>query len=394
MQAKSIKGKSLEEIQSALQQCMVDASLPKGVPMAPDGQGFQPTLAFVFMSIKQDYDAVSALLDASGISIFGATTAGEFIDEEIGAGSISILLLDMNRSNFKILIEDYSHKDPEELARNMAHQANDLFHHPAFILSYSVEVAAGLGLGEPIIRAIESVAGRDITIWGGGAGDDLAFIQTAVFTNGQSTNNGIILLVMDEDKIEVRGMAASGHKAVGTEKIVTKAIGNVMYAIDHQPATEMVLKYMGLKLTKEEAETFTPGIVVFSLLRDTGDPVLRSSGVFDLENKSLVINGSIKEGDKIRLTLPPDFEVIEEVRKSAAKVQQTEMPDADALLMFSCVGRLAEFGPMIGDEIQGVKNVFNVPMAGFFTYGEFGRATLGNNEFHNHTCCWVALKEK
>jgi hypothetical protein len=58
---------------------------------------------------------------------------------------------------------------------------------------------------------------------------------------------------------------------------------------------------------------------------------------------------------KIRLTLPPDFEVIEDVRKSAARVQQNDMPDADALLMFSCVGRLAEFGPMISDEIQGLK---------------------------------------
>jgi hypothetical protein len=95
--------------------------------------GFKPTLAFVFMSIKQDRDAVSALLDASGISIFGATTAGEFIDGDISAGSISILLLDMNKSNFKILIEDYYQKDPEELARTMARQAGDLFHHPALI---------------------------------------------------------------------------------------------------------------------------------------------------------------------------------------------------------------------------------------------------------------------
>lgn len=380
MHAKSIKGNSPDEIKSALNDAMA--------------VGFQPTLAFVFMSIKQDYDAVAALLDTSGISIFGATTAGEFIDEVVATGSISILLLDMNRSNFKVLIEDYSHKDPEVLARHMANQANALFHHPAFILSYSVDVATGLGLGEPLIRAIESVAGSDITIWGGGAGDDLAFSETVVFTNGQSTKSGILLLVLDEDNIEVRGMAASGHKAVGTEKIITKAIGNVMYTIDDQPATDMVLKYMGLTLTQEEAETFNPGIVVFSLLRDVGDPVLRSSGVFDMQDKSVIINGSIREGDKIRLTLPPDFEVIEQVRKSAARVQQTEMPDADALLMFSCVGRLGEFGPMIGDEIQGVKNVFNVPMAGFFTYGEFGRATLGNNEFHNHTCCWVALKEK
>ncbi len=380
MKAKSIKGNSTEEIKSELIESMAD--------------GFQPTLAFVFLSIRQDRDAVSALLNATGISIFGATTGGEFIDKELGAGSISILLLDMNKSNFKVLLGDYSDKDPEELARNMAHKARELFHNPAFILAYSVEVATGLSLGEPIIRAIESVAGRDIIIWGGGAGDDLAFQETAVFTNDRSINRGILLLVLDGDNIVVKGMAASGQKPVGTEKTITKAVENLLYTIDHQPATEMVLKYMGLNLTQEEAETFNPGIVVFSLSRDIGDPVLRSSGVFNWDNKYIVINGSIKEGDKIRLTLPPDFEVIEDVRKNAEQMQQTEIPDADALLMFSCVGRLGEFGPMAGDEIEGVKNVFNVPMAGFFTYGEFGRATNGNNEFHNNTCCWVVLKEK
>ncbi len=88
------------------------------------------------------------------------------------------------------------------------------------------------------------------------------------------------------------------------------------------------------------------------------------------------------------------FEILEVVSKNAEKMKQSEIPNADALLMFSCVGRLGEFGPMAGDEIEGVRNVFNVPMAGFFTYGEFGRATNGANEFHNNTCCWVALKEK
>jgi hypothetical protein len=33
-------------------------------------------------------------------------------------------------------------------------------------------------------------------------------------------------------------------------------------------------------------------------------------------------------------------------------------------------------------------------MAGFFSYGEFGRAARGKQEFHGTTCSWVALKEK
>lgn len=380
MKAKSIKGRSAEEIQLALEQSMAD--------------GFRPTLAFVFISIKQNRDAVSAMLDAKGIRLFGATTGGEFIDGDAGTGSIAILLLDMNKSNFRILLEDYSEKDPATVAGTMAEKAMKEFKNPAFILSCGIELATGLAIGEPIIRAIEAVAGKDTTIWGGMAGDDFQFKETFVFTNQQSLSKGILLLVVDGDKVLLGGQAASGQKPAGTEKTVTRMIGNWIHSIDNQPAAEMVLKYMGLNLTREQAETFTPGTIVFSLSREMGEPVMRSSGVFNWENKSIAINGSVKEGDKIRLTLPPDFEIVEEVSKDAEKMKQTKMPEADALLMFSCIGRLGAFGPLINDEIEGVKNAFNVPLAGFFTYGEFGRATHGNNEYHNMTCCWVALKEK
>lgn len=384
MKAKTIKGNSPEEIQSALQQSMAD--------------GFKPTLAFVFISIKNDIDAVCMFLDRQGIQIFGATTGGEFIDGDISAGSIAILLLDMNPSHFEILLWDYRDKDPEAVAREMAESAKEKFKNPSFIISTNIHATGESEslLGDPIIKAIESVTGIETIIWGGRAGDDFIFDETVVFTNHQSTKRGILLLVLDGDKILVRGEAASGQKPVGTEKIITKAIGNWVYEIDDKPAAEMVLKYLGLNLTQEEAETFYPtnANVVFSVSRDKGDPVLRGAGVFNWKNKSIFLLGSIHEGDKIRLTLPPDFEVVEEVSKNAEKIKREEMPEADALLMFSCIGRLAQFGPLVGDEIEGLRKVFDVPMAGFFTYGEFGRTKNGNNEFHNNTCCWVALKEK
>jgi hypothetical protein len=42
---------------------------------------------------------------------------------------------------------------------------------------------------------------------------------------------------------------------------------------------------------------------------------------------------------------------------------------------------------MLNTEIGGIRKIFNTSMAGFFTYGEYGRATDGNNEYHNYTCC-------
>ena len=381
MKAKSIKGTSPEEIKTALEQSMAD--------------DYKPTLAIVFMSIKQDIDTIRNLLNQQGIQIFGATTGGEFIDGDIGAGSIAILLLDMDPAKFMVLLEDYSNKDSEVLTQTMALKAKDRFKNPSFIISNSIEVAKGADYGESILRAIESVTGSDTIIWGGRAGDDFLFNETIVFSNEKSLSRGILLLVLDGDQILVKGQAASGQRAVGTEKIVTKAVGDWVYEIDHQPAAEMVMKYLGLKLTEAKDEAFNPDSnIVFSVSRDQGDPVLRGAGVVNWKNKSIYILGSIKDGDKIRLTLPPDFEVIEEVSQNAEKMKIEELPDPDALLMFSCIGRLGQFGPLVGEEIEGIRKVFNVPMAGFFTYGEFGRTFNGNNEFHNNTCCWVALKEK
>ena len=383
MKAKSIKAKSPEEVQDALNNSLAD--------------GFKPTLAFVFASIKQDITAIAAILDKQGIAIFGATTGGEFIDGDIGSGTIAILLVDMNLSHFKVLLGDYHDKDPRVVAREMTTEAKESFKNPSFIISVSVDITGEYGpiLEDSLIKSMESVTGKEAIIWGGRAGDDFVFKETVVFNHTLSTKSGIIMLVLDGDKILVRGAAASGQMAVGTEKTITKAIGKWIYEIDHKPAAEMVLKYLGLNLTQQEAETFYPKeSIVFSVSRDKGDPVLRGLGVFDWKNKSFSSLGDMHEGDKIRLTIPPDFEVIEEVRKNAEKIKQDELPEADALLMFSCIGRLGQFGPLVGDEIEGVRKVFNVPMAGFFTYGEFGRTKNGYNEFHASTCCWVALKEK
>jgi hypothetical protein len=382
MKAKSIKGTTAEEIKKALTESITD--------------GFVPTLAFVFISIKQDWEAVSALLDKKGIQIFGATTGGEFIDGDIGAGSIAILLLDMNPAHFTLLLEDYSGKDPIAVAQAMAQKAKEKFANPTFIISNSLELTRSVEMGEPILLAIESVTGPNTIIWGGRAGDDFLFQNTIVFSNHRSLQSGILLLVLDGDNILLTGQAASGQKAVGTEKTITKIMDNWIYELDNQPATDMVMKYLGLNLTEEETIDFNPinYNIMFSVAREKGDPIIRGVGGFNWKEKSVFILASIKEGDKVRFTLQPDFEIVDEVTGNAEKIRQSEMPHADALLMFSCIGRLGQFGPLIGEEIEGIKNVFNVPMAGFFTYGEFGKTNQGNNEFHNSTCCWVAIKEK
>ena len=93
MKAKLIKGTSPEEIKVVLQQTTVD--------------GFKPTLAIVFLSDKQDRDAICKIHGTAGIAVFGVTTNGEFTGEAITEKSIAILIKPSATSiSFRRILEE------------------------------------------------------------------------------------------------------------------------------------------------------------------------------------------------------------------------------------------------------------------------------------------------
>jgi len=379
MKAKSIKGTSTEEIQSALKQSMAD--------------GFQPTLAIVFISISQDRNAVCKILDDAGIQIFGATTNGEFIDENPEKLSVSILLLDINPAYFTVLFSEYPEKNYREVAKDIAEKTKQLFQHPAFLVAGSnLETDA-----EQLLFGFEDAIDKQVTVFGGMAGDDYTFKDQYVFTNDKESNRGIVVLAFDEDKIKIKGRATCGWKAVGTEKTVTKSEGNHVFTVDNVPVLDITTKYGGIENVSPDNQGLLMELATsfpLQLQRETGEPVMRPGLLVDWSDNSFYCSGTVPQGSKVRFSLPPDFDVMEKVIRNTQDMKATEMPDADALIVFSCAGRIVALGPLMNMEIEGVKNVWNVPMVGMFSNAELARATGGNLEMHNLTTCVIALKEK
>ena len=379
MQAKSIKGKSPEEIQSELEQSMQD--------------GFRPTLAVVFLSVSQDRNAVNKILSNAGVKIFGATTNGEFTDENPEKFSVAILLLDMNAEHFSILFSEYADKNYRETSRAIAREAKQLYRHPAFLIAGSdMETDA-----EQLLFGFEDEVGEDVNVFGGMAGDDYAFTEQFVFTNNKESNRGMIALALDEEKIKIKGRATCGWKAVGTEKTVTRSEGNHVYTVDNVPVLDLTTKYGGIENVSPDNKNLMLEVAAnlpIQLQRESGDPVMRPGLVLDWSDRSFYCSGTIPQGSKVRFSLPPDFDVMEKVIKGVEKLKATDMPEADALVVFSCAGRILSLGPMMNQEIEGVKKVWNVPMVGMFSNAELARATGGKLEMHNLTTCCVALKER
>ena len=385
MKAKSIRGRSAEEIQSALHQSMAD--------------GFKPTLAVMFISIKQDRNAICEILNERNIDIIGATSSGEFINGHQSEGEAAVMLLDINKNDYIILFEDIGERTLDDAATNMAKAALQKFSNPAFILCSTLLSASGKMIdGETLVRSIEETTGSQINLFGGMAGDDITFTGTYVFTNDRSTDYGMVSLVLNEEKITLQGMAISGWRPMGVFRTVTKSEGNLIYTIDNEPALEMYLRFLGAdKSSADDQVKFFDSIGIhypFQIERENREPKMCNPVGYDKEKGALMCESDVLQGSRFRFSTPPDFDIIETVISKAGELKDHAHGEADALLIFSCAGRLSTLGPMAHEENEGLTRIWNVPMAGFYTYGEFGRAINGKHEFHSTTNSWVALKEK
>ncbi|MCA1744934.1 MAG: FIST C-terminal domain-containing protein, partial [Bacteroidales bacterium] len=354
MKAKSIHGSSVSEIEKALSNA-IEAD-------------FKPTVAIAFISVKQDRKAISKLLEAENIDVFGATSCGEFVNGTQTVGQTAVLLLELSKENYTIQFEDIVDRSLDEAVSSLADKAKQQFSKPSLIIcSTGLNQKGEFFSGEKMVTNLKQQLGSEKIFFGGMAGDDWELKGTFVFTNDQETDNGIVALVLDGDKINLKGMAITGWKPLGITRTVTKSIDNLLYEIDGKSAVELYLKYLGKedKITQENYDVFQELSFEYPFIvkRDENETVLKSAMKIDDQEKALVMDMPMPEGTKFWFTNPPDFDIVEEVIEKATELKQDSKEGADALLIFSCAGREPVLGPMVTDENEGIAEVWKTPMA-------------------------------
>ncbi|MEN9612838.1 MAG: hypothetical protein RLZZ628_3652 [Bacteroidota bacterium] len=357
--------------------------------------GFRPTFGIVFCSPAQDFQSIMSLFKQYQIDLAGCTAAGEIVNEALYESSIACTLMDLNRDYYQLgmIAPTTSDDDENTVARKARAFADDRFENVAMIV-----LSSGIhNDGEKIISGLRSGVKHNIPIFGGMAGDDLNMIHSFIFTTERQLNNGLLVIALDTDKIEIKGLATSGWQAIGASNTITKAQGNLIETINHQPALDFFLKFFGsfdsVSDSKGQNISTMSAQYPFQLQRNTETTVLRVPLTVSEKDRTIRLTGSVNNGDKFRFSISPGTEVAEQtVLEFEGFKNQNEVPDA--LLLFSCKGRHAALGPYLEDEIAGIYEHWNKPMLGFLSYGEFGNLKNGVCEFHNETCCLVTLRVK
>ncbi|WP_027003093.1 FIST signal transduction protein [Hugenholtzia roseola] len=351
---------------------------------------FKPTLAFLFCSVEQDLKGISHCFAERDIALFGATTAGEILNDSVLENAIAVMLLNLNPDAFRLLMAQ-NQEGVRQNAQNLAQVAQETFAQPALLVA-----SAGLATnGDDIVEGVKNIIPNP-KLFGALAGDDFKMSGTFVFNQTAQTDNGLLFLALDTERVSVEGLATSGWKPVGTERTITKAAGNVIYTIDDEPALDVFIKYFKYEDIDENEKA---DVIVklgtnhpFHLQRPDGSSVLRAPLMS--QEKALIFAGAIPQGAKVRFSMPPDFTVIDQAIEDVATLQ-TNLPEAEAILLFSCKARHLALGMMVEDEIAGFQNLWQAPLVGLFSYGELGcKVGFQNCDFHNETSSVVILKEK
>lgn len=348
---------------------------------------FQPTLAVVFCSSGQDINAIRSVFNALAIDLVGCTTAGEIADAQLYEQSIVVMLLAIDRSFYRVLLETFDAQGVGPTAEALGKQAVAAFKHPGGIM-----LTGGLTIdAELVIESLRKGAGKSIPMYGGMAGDDLEMRETIIFDNVTVSSQGLLLLLLDTDHVSLQGVAVSGWEPIGGVNTITKAEGNIIYTINDERAYDVFIRYFGL--SEEDVLISIQTNYPLQIYKEGGYSVLRSPIVVNDKDGSITLSASVKEGEKFRFSSSPGFEVIDMAISKFQDFRQ-KVADADALILFSCKGRHGAFGPLLEDEVNGIFREWKKPMIGFLSYGEFGDTGEGRCEFHNSTCSLAILKEK
>ncbi|SFV55057.1 hypothetical protein MNB_SV-14-1680 [hydrothermal vent metagenome] len=352
---------------------------------------FQPTLAFIYTSPRYNIRKLIVELNSYPFMIFGSTTVGEiFANKEHGVKekeeSIVCMLLNINPSAISLRLLQIENVNYKSAGEDVGAWAKKQFANPAVIT-----VTSGLNFdNDSYTQGIVS-SGIDY-IFGGAAGDDLILENTFVFSQDNFSSHGIIVLVLDFEKIDIIGTRAFGWTGIGKEKIVTKSDKNIVYEIDGKPAIDFYKKYLNVTADNMPQTGIEYPLEVH--LRN-GQIVYRA--VLDIDEKrgALIFAGHVEEKAKVRLSTARGKEIISHVEKSIEELMDKNRDfKPEVGLLFPCCSRKQVLGDYAIREIDAVYKIAKVPLVGFFAYGEIGAFPNGGNAFHNETFVTALLRER
>ena len=358
----------------------------------------------VFCSSAYDYeDVVDSIRAETGEApLIGASTAGEFTDEQAGEGGIAVTAIASDEMAFYTGIGHGLSDDLRGAVEDAAAQIPD--EQAEYPHRVGINLHDGLtGRGEEI--AMLAYQQFPIPFSGGSAGDDIALEETFVFHNDEVATDSIVLAVLASKKPFALGVD-HGHKPVSEPLAVTAAEGSVVTELDGRPAFEafadavadVAQERYGIDPHAVEAggDAFTELLTRFQFgIKSGGDDYkVRWAGPTPDTEGPMAFATTIPEGTELTVMDSSRDNQIEAARKSAENARKA-MTDSEmaGALVFDCACQGAILGEQFSQSVDEMVDELDIPLAGFQTYGEICMQQGEMRGYHNTTSSVLVFPE-
>jgi hypothetical protein len=367
---------------------------------AIDQLSTRPDILWAFGAASYDQqqllDGINSV--SGGVPLLGCTTDGEICTCGLSSDSLVVMAMASDRICFHTAVVEHLSQDSYAAGLSLAGQLRHLKYNYLQIFSDGLS-----GNATRIIEGIQAVAGPEVQIAGGTAGDGGRFQRTYQYFGNRVLSDSLVGVAWAGDFHMGTGMAC-GWTPVGIAKRVTRSVGNIVYELDGQPALNVYEKFLG----KHAARLPSVGVEYpLGLLGPQGDVeqdgyfLCRATMGVDREKGAIVFAGDVPEGALVKITMGSESDIIEAAELAVREGLQglTKSNPAiqpRAIFLFSCMARKIVLGSKTNKEILEVKHVAgeDVPIIGFYTYGEY--APIGKEKrshFHNETITLTIIGE-
>ncbi len=367
-----------------------------GKKVIADLGGEAPDAMIVFASSIHDYGKLlRAIQDACQARVMvGCSSAGEFISNAQGVGSVSAVALRSEEMQFVPALGKGLSADRGAAARQIASSFRGLRSPKYQYRSALVLTDALAGFIDDLVEQLNVETGGTYRLFGGGAGDDARFSKTHVFFGTEAyTDAAVALEILSNKQLGVG--VRHGWRPGGEAMRVTASEGARLVSLNAMPAVEAFEEYA--QSTGQEFDRSNP--LPFFLHNVIG---VDAGGQFKLrvplavgEDGSVSCAADIPQGATVRI-MSTDATSAAEAASSAVRDAMSQIGGAKPglALFFDCVATRLRMGKEFGLEMQALENALGTAnYVGCNTYGQIARVEGQFSGFHNCTATVCVFPE-
>jgi hypothetical protein len=358
--------------------------------------GGDTKLLLVFASDRYDLGSLlGAVRDSAGseVPVVGCSTAGEIAAG--GARDATVVIIALGGPGFSVAtaVGSSASGDLRSAGAAAAACVQEVASSRYRALLLLTDGLAGDQM--EIVRGAYGVAGAEVPLVGGCAGDDLRMQSTAQLHGPSVLTDSVVAAAIGSDAPLGIGVR-HGWRRVGEPMVVTRSNGNRVYGLDDKPALDVYLEYLGAPpAASADAGAFTRFAAThpLGLHRRSTEEQVRFIGDANFDDRSLGCIAAVPQGASVWLMEGDEHSVL--AATDAACTDAVEALGGRAplgIVAFDCIARRSVLGEAgVAQEVLRITDhADGAAVAGFYTYGEIAR-TRGMSGFHNQTLVVLAI---